>query len=210
MALKLIGAGMGRTGTLSLKIALTQLLNAPCYHMTEVFDHPEDIPTWDDAAHGREVDWNALFEGYSAAVDWPSAAYWREISQAFPDALILLTLRDPDSWWKSANATIFQSIQMVKEKRPEWYAMISETFRKHFTMDIQNKDAAIAAFNRNNEAVLQEAPKDRLLVWTAGDGWEPLCNALGVPVPDMPFPRANTTEEFVSRVASLHDVEFAK
>src|SRR5581483_5643355 len=111
MTLRVVGAGVGRTGTHSLKLALEQLLGAPCYHMLEVFGHPEHVPSWAAAADGSLTDWDAIFTGYGAAVDWPAAAFWREISAAYPDALVLLSVRDPDSWWKSASNTIWEVSQ---------------------------------------------------------------------------------------------------
>src|SRR5690348_10458482 len=106
MSLRVIGAGCGRTGTMSLKLALERLLGAPCYHMVEVFAHPEHVPDWHAAALGNMPDWNALFAGYAAAVDWPASAFWPELSAAFPDALVVLSVRDAQSWWQSAHETI--------------------------------------------------------------------------------------------------------
>jgi hypothetical protein len=200
MSLKVVGAGMGRTGTHSQKIALEKLLGEPCYHMVEVFQHPDHVQVWHDAALDKPVDWQSLMAGYAAAVDWPASAFWKEMSEAFPDAIILLSLRDPESWWSSASETIFRHVPSMADDRKEWFAMIQAIFKERFTADIHDKDACIAAFNRNNEEVLREAPKDRLLVWRPQDGWKPICDALGVPVPDEPFPRSNTKEEFIARV----------
>src|SRR5207244_1907794 len=117
MSLRVVGAGLGRTATYSLKIALERLLGAPCYHMVEVFEHPEHVATWHDAALGRMPDWQEFLAGYAAAVDWPASAFWREMSEAFRDAIILLSTRDPVSWWESAHATIFQA---MGHGSPEW------------------------------------------------------------------------------------------
>src|SRR5262245_3217336 len=103
MSLRVVGAGLGRTGTMSLKIALERLLGAPCYHMIEVFQHPEHVAFWHEAALGRMPDWDQLFAGYAAAVDWPSAAFWPELMEAYPDALVVLSVRDTQSWWQSAH-----------------------------------------------------------------------------------------------------------
>lgn len=130
MSLRVIGADVGRTGTMSLKLALERLLGAPCYHMREVFAHPEHVPVWRDAAQGRMPDWPALFEGYAAAVDWPAAAFWPEISRAFPDALVLLSLRDPGSWWQSAGDTIFP---VSRRASGEWREMVDSLFASRFT-----------------------------------------------------------------------------
>jgi sulfotransferase family protein len=198
MSLRVVGAGLGRTGTHSLKLALEQLLGAPCYHMIEVFGHPEHIASWQQAADGNMPDWDALFDGYAAAVDWPVASFWREVSEAYPDALILLSERDPDAWWKSANDTIFNFTHRPPAEGGDraWFDMVSTMMRNRFTADLDDEAAAKAAFVRHNDDVRRTAPKDRLLEWRTGEGWAPLCDVLGVAVPDAPFPHVNTTEEF--------------
>ena len=200
MALKVVGAGLGRTGTMSLKQALEQLLGGPCYHMYEVFQHLDHVPLWHDAALDKPVDWDTLFDGYVAAVDWPVGSFWKEVSAAYPDALILLSSRDPEKWWNSASETIFQSIAQIDEEHKDWHGMIDAMMTNRFHHDLANKDACIAAFNRHNEDVRKNAPKDRLLEWQPGDGWEPLCKALGVAVPSEPFPHVNSKDEFLERV----------
>jgi len=202
MTVRVVGAGLGRTGTLSLKVALEKLLGGPCYHMMEVFAHPEHVAVWHAAARGERVDWEALFAGYRAGVDWPQGSLWEGIAEAFPDSLILLSLRDPDSWWQSASQTIFKGIAAARERAPEWHAMVEELFTRHFIWPPDDEAAAKAAFERHNADVLARAPKDRLLVWRPSDGWEPLCERLGVPVPDEPFPRVNTREEFLARLSA--------
>jgi hypothetical protein len=179
-----------------LKIALEQLLGGPCYHMIEVFGHPEDVDVWRRAAEGEAVDWSAFPEGYVASVDWPGGAFWREMSAANPDALILLSTRSSaEAWWKSANDTIFQAIPAASEF-PEWGRMIEALFTNRFTSKIDDKASAIEAYERHNADVRASADPARLLEWSPGDGWEPICTALEVPVPDEPFPHVNTTEEF--------------
>jgi len=201
MEMRVVGAGMGRTGTMSLKLALERLLGAPCYHMVEVFQHPEHVAAWRGAAEGQMPDWTQVLSGYAAAVDWPAAAFWPEISQAFPNAIILHSTRDSESWWKSASSTIFNSVNLLQPES-EWLGMVRAMMASRFTTDLSDKDACIAAFERNNAHVLATAPKDRLLEWRASDGWAPICKALDLPIPDEPFPHANTTEEFLSRVES--------
>jgi hypothetical protein len=198
MALRVVGAGLGRTGTNSLKLALERLLGKPCYHMIEVFGHPEHIPAWHAAAAGRMPDWNALLAEYAAAVDWPAAAFWPELSAAFPDAIVLLSVRDPESWWESASQTIFPSVQ---QQAGTWRAMVDALFANRFTSALDDKDQAIAAFERHNAEVRARVPAKRLVEWRASDGWAPLCAALGVPVPDEPFPRTNTREDWAARQA---------
>ncbi|RIL04446.1 MAG: sulfotransferase family protein [Proteobacteria bacterium] len=195
-----MGAGLGRTGTNSLKVALERLLGAPCYHMIEVFAHPEHVAPWHAAARGDMPDWEKLFAGYAAAVDWPAASFWPEIAAAFPDAVILLSERDPASWWKSASSTIFPSMGQVSGA---WREMIDTLFAARFTTAITDRDACIAAYQRHYEDALRRIPASRLVRWRASDGWEPLCRALGVPVPNEPFPHTNTSEEFHQRIA-LH------
>ena len=198
MTSRVVGAGLGRTGTLSLKVALERLLGGPCYHMTEVFVHPEHVGAWHDAARGRMPDWKELFTGYHAAVDWPASAFWPELMEAFPDALVLLSVRDAEAWWRSANGTIFPSVDRADGP---WRAMIEDLFATRFTPSLDDRDACITAFERHNAELRRRVPAARLLEWRASDGWQPLCAALGVPVPADPFLRVNTTEEFHARLA---------
>lgn len=197
MALRIVGAGLGRTGTLSLKLALERLLGEPCYHMIEVFSHAEHPARWLAAARGERVVWEDLLRGYRAAVDWPAAAFWPELSAAFPEAIVLLSVREPEAWWRSASETIFPALGAAPEG--EWRAMVEAVFGSRFTLALDDREAAIRAFERHNDRVRAAAPPDRLVEWRPGDGWEPLCQALAVPVPDEPFPRVNTRAEFVGR-----------
>lgn len=197
MTLRIIGAGLGRTGTFSLKLALERLLGAPCYHMAEVFEHPEHIPLWHAAVRGEPVDWDAIFHGYRAAVDWPVASFWPELSAAYPDAIVLLSVRDAESWWTSASQTIFPTT--LEQSHSPWRAMIDELFASRFTGNLADRAACIDAFERHNARVRSSIPPHRLLEWQPGNGWAPLCAALGVAVPDEPFPHRNTTEEFLAR-----------
>jgi hypothetical protein len=200
MTLRVVGAGLGRTGTNSLKLALERLLDAPCYHMTEVFGHPDDIAVWQAAVDGGTVDWLALLDGYGACVDWPGCAFWPALADAYPDALVLLSTRSSAPvWWKSANDTIFAVGRRGAPDNPVMAAqlqMILGIFDRHFTPEWSDATAAQAAYDLHNETVRATVPKDRLLEWQPGDGWEPICTALGVPVPDEPFPHANSTDDF--------------
>ena len=191
---------MGRTGTNSLKLALEQLLGQPCYHMLEVFPRPEHFKMWTAAGRGEPTDWHALFEGFGAAVDWPASAFWEEIAAAYPDAIILHSERDPESWWKSASSTIFAPRE---EPPPPPMAEMLGALLPRFATDVHDKDVAIAAYNRLNAHVRATAPKDRLVIWRVGDGWEPICEKLGVPVPTTPFPHVNTTEQFQARMQRM-------
>ena len=192
--LKVIGAGVGRTGTHSLKLALEQLLGGRCHHMVEVFAHPEQIPTWTDAIEGRPVDWAALMEGYTSQVDWPGASFWRELLAANPDALVLLSVRDPVEWYKSASNTIFPGMQDGSGN--PWAASLRRLMAERFSDHFDNPDEMIAAYRRHNDAVRAAVPPAQLLEWAPSDGWEPICARLGVPVPAEPFPLTNTTPEF--------------
>jgi hypothetical protein len=195
MAVQIVGAGLGRTGTHSMKVALEQLTGGTCYHMIEVFGRPDDVAVWKSAFQGNPPDWTTFLADFSAVVDWPACSSWREIAAAFPDAPVLLTSRDPDSWWKSASNTIFEVSDRVGGENPEWGEMV-ELMLGRFTPDWRDEEAAKAAFVAHNEAVRAEVDADRLVEWRPGDGWEPVCRALGVDVPDTPFPHLNTTEEF--------------
>jgi hypothetical protein len=202
MALRLVGAGVGRTGTHSLKLALERLLAGPCYHMLEVFGHPEHVPMWQAAANGDMPDWNDMLRDYVAIVDWPGASFWRELSEANPEAVILLSVRaDADAWYRSADKTIFEITRRPPPpESAEWFAMWTDIARNRFTNQLEDRDAAVAAYERHNDDVRANAPADRLVEWKPGDGWEPLCAALGVDVPDEPFPHVNTTDEFRAMV----------
>jgi hypothetical protein len=192
--LKVVGAGVGRTGTHSLKLALEQLLGGTCHHMVEVLAHPEEVPIWTAAIDGHDVDWNALLEGYTALVDWPGGSFWPELSAANPDALVLLSVRDPDAWYTSCHNTIFQAMTMMKDEA--WMAAMLRLLHDRFSDRLDDRDAMVAAFEKHNDAVRAGVPADRLLEWTAADGWEPICERLGLAVPGEPFPKVNTTEDF--------------
>ena len=187
---------MGRTGTHSLKDALQVLLGGTCHHMIEVFAHPEEVPVWTDAIEGRPVDWGQLLGGYTALVDWPGASFWREILAANPDALVLLSVRDPEAWYKSAMDTIFAGLARSDGDIGPWMVSMKQLLGDRFCNDFADKDAMIAAFLRHNDEVRAEAPAGQLLEWEPADGWAPICERLGVAVPDEAFPIANTTADF--------------
>lgn len=194
--LKVVGAGVGRTGTHSLKLALEQLLGGPCHHMVEVFAHQEELPIWTAAIDGQKIDWGELMRPYVAQVDWPGASFWPELAAANPDALVLLSVRDPDKWYRSCINTIFGGMQVMVDEGNEWMAAMLRLFAERFSDKIDDRDAMIDAFERHNDAVRKAIPADRLLEWSAADGWEPICARLGLPVPSEPFPITNTTHEF--------------
>ena len=196
MTIKVVGAGLYRTGTKSLKGALELLLGNPSYHMAEVFIHPEHIPTWHAAALGKMPNWQQFLKGYDATLDAPAAYFWPEISQAFPDALVLLSIRSEESWWQSASQTVMRTSGMVS---PEWDAMNDVIRSSRFATTALDKDSMIEGYRRHNEKVRREVPSNRLLEWTLGDGWEPICNALDIPIPAEPFPHTNSTKDWLAR-----------
>jgi Sulfotransferase domain len=191
VALRVIGPGVGRTGTYSLKLALERLLGGRCHHMAEVLADPErQLPLWSPVLRGEDVDWEQVFAGYVAQVDFPGAAFWREIRRAFPDALVVLSTRPAGDWYRSAASTIFQ-LDDEHGSSP-----FRDVWRDWLGDRPDDPAAMIAAYERHNAAVRSCVPPDRLLEWTVSDGWGPLCERLGLPVPDEPFPWTNTTEEF--------------
>jgi hypothetical protein len=204
MALRVVGAGVGRTGTASLKLALERLLGAPCYHAYELTtNHLDHVPLWHEAVRGREPDWDDIYRGYAATVDWPGASFWRELHEAYPDSLVLLSTRGTTSeWFRSADATIIEFTRRMDEREvakwtPEmqdWYSMIREVFEKRFAPAPFEEELAKQAYERHNAEVRAEVPANRLLDWQPGDGWAPLCERLDLPVPDEPFPHINPTE----------------
>lgn len=197
MGLRIIGAGLGRTGTTSLKLALEELLEEPCYHMLAVRDRPADPDVWADAYEGRMPDWRAFFEGYAAAVDWPSAPFWRELSDAFPEAPVILSVRDADAWWRSASSTIFIALEtyFAPDAPDDGWTRMGRAMMETFTPAWRDESAAKAAYLAHNEHVRRTAPRDRLVEWRPEDGWGPICAALGLAVPDRAFPHLNTTAE---------------
>ena len=198
MTIQLVGAGLGRTGTMSLKLALERLLGGTCHHMVEVFGHPDEVPVWHAAMLGEPVDFPQLLAGYTAIVDYPGAAVWRELAAAFPDAPVLLSTRSSaEAWWESASNTIL--VRRPDDVADERRRMVDEMFGRSLGGDITDRDAMMAAYDAHNAAVRSEVPADRLVEYQPGDGWEPLCAALDLPIPDEPFPHTNTREEFRER-----------
>ncbi len=202
--LDVIGAGFGRTGTLSLKHALERLGFERCYHMAEVAGNAGHVPVWRAALRAEPVDWEALFTGYRAAVDWPVCHFWRELADRYPEARLILTVRDPESWYDSARDTIFRSMREgLASGDPELVErleMVVELVRdRTFCGDLDDRANAIRVLREHEARVRAEAPPERLLVYGVGQGWAPLCAFLDRPVPDEPFPRVNTREEFFSR-----------
>jgi hypothetical protein len=169
--------------------------------MFEVFERPESVAIWHAIGRGESEDWEALMAGYTAAVDWPACAYWPELSAASPDAIVLLSSRSsPESWWASMEKTIIATLTMDLPPEAEGMAvhraMVLDMLDRRFTPDWREPEAAMAAYVRHNERVRSQVPAERLVDWQPGDGWEPICAALGLAVPSDPFPHKNTSEEF--------------
>jgi len=204
MSLMVVGAGLGRTGTNSLKLALEQLLGGPCYHMFELVERSDEhLPAWEVAVGGGSPDWAALLGDYRATVDWPACAFWQAIWGANRDAFVLLSRRDSaQTWWESMERTIIPVVTGPTSEDPEHKrrrAMIREMLSTTFTPAWQDRDEAIAAYEHHVAHVRRNVPPERLIDWQAGDGWEPICASLGLPVPDQPFPHENRTADFRAR-----------
>ncbi|MFC7340493.1 sulfotransferase family protein [Saccharopolyspora griseoalba] len=192
---KIIGAGFGRTGTASLKAALEHLGYGPCYHMFEVIAQPERARDWWRALDGEVSDWETVLGGYQSTVDWPGCAFWRELVDFYPDAKVLLTVRDPDKWYDSVHSTIYQFVQeepgddaFGRLLRPTIDRMI---WNGAFDGRFDDRAHAIEVFEKHNAAVRAVVPADRLLTYRIGEGWQRLCEFLDVPVPDCEFPHVN-------------------
>lgn len=206
MALELIGAGLGRTGTLSLKTALEGIGYGPCYHMIEILVAPERGRHWLERTKDGSHNWETIFAGYRATVDWPAAAFWRELAERNPDAKVILSVRDADRWYDSLMNTIYSVIDLeLPEDVPEVLRDFSTMVRALIfdqTFDGRFEDRAHAkrVFERHNQAVIDAIPASRLLVYQSGDGWEPICKFLEVPEPDDEFPHLNDTAEYRRRM----------
>jgi hypothetical protein len=204
---RVIGAGWGRTGTASLKQALEQLGFGPCHHMVEVIATPKDVPTWVSAARGTKIEWPTFLRGWGAICDFPGALYYRELAEAFPEAKVVLTVRDAEGWYESMRTTIVDSLtrfpnRFIVKHLPYIGAparVMNPSPLKAKVMDrFADKPAIIAQFEAHTEEVKRVIPPERLLAFDVKQGWGPLCAFLGVPVPDGPFPRVNDAKQFQS------------
>ncbi len=202
MALRVVGTGLGRTGTKSMQTALNMLGVGPCHHMVEVFQRPESMEQWIAAAAGQP-DWDAIFEGYHAVVDYPGAAHWRALVAYYPEARVLHTVRDADAWFDSTQATIFAPDSGALSQGPAmpFFRTVIDVFGDR----IHDRAFMTDYFHRHTEAVIAEVPAERLLVFQVGEGWDRLCPFLGVPVPAEPYPSENSREAFQTRTKALAD-----
>jgi hypothetical protein len=202
--MKVISLGVGRTGTHSLKLALTRLGLGPCHHMEEVLKNAAtQVPLWAQAARGN-ADWRALYAGYECATDWPTAAFAHELAAQYPTAKFILTVRSPESWADSFSQTIYRFVSERHRVRGElqpWIDMVNSVIQKTGFADGLDVAGLRRTFLAHNEAVKALFPAERLLVYQVKEGWGPLCKHLGVQVPDEPFPRSNDRGEFWDLVA---------
>ena len=201
MTLRIVGAGFGRTGTMSLKLALEELGFRACYHMTELAAHPEHAPLWLALTRGERVDLEQMFTGYAAAVDWPACVLWRELLAGYPDARVILTVRNPVDWYESFSRTILARSEnlppLASPRIRALYDLSREVIlRQTFGGRANDASHAISTYNAHNAAVTAAVPADKLLVYDVVSGWGPLCEFLRVAVPDRPFPRANAGDGF--------------
>lgn len=199
MNLKIVGAGLPRTGTSSLRKALEHLLDGPVCHMSALPGHPFNLGEgWQRAIAGKPTDWDQVMEGYVASVDWPASMFWRELSERNPDSLVLLSVRgSAEEWWESVNATITRHSR--RAMAPDWNEgrdLLDLLERFTGTEQWDDPETMMAAYERHNAEVQETVPADRFLEWRAQDGWEPICRALDLPVPDFPFPWTNRRGEW--------------
>lgn len=201
MTLKVIGVGFGRTGTASLKAALEELGFVKCYHASEIMKNPSHAAFWKAVLDGEQVNWHEFFRDYRATVDWPGLTYYKQLMDLYPDAKVLLSVRDPEHWYESTKATIYRIadslfmklVMLIAPHMRTMYPVITRiVWQNTFDNRFEDKEYAIQIFNRHIEEVKQYVPAERLLVYNVQEGWEPLCRFLEVKVPvDKPFPHVN-------------------
>ncbi len=213
--MRLIGAGLPRTGTLSQKVALEMLGLGPCYHMVNVLGDLDQAPKWMQALEGN-ADWEDIFGEHQSTVDWPGSYYTKELAEAYPDAKVLLSTRDGEKWAKSMYDTIWglfwgdmliRDLSAARERvDPKWaaYCDMMRTMWRESGLVPTGADTTpemmASAMEAYEEDIKRSLPADRLLVWSVADGWEPLCEFLELPVPDQPFPHLNDTDTFIDRI----------
>ena len=212
MGLKVIGAGFGRTGTTSMKEALELLGYHKCHHMREVMASAKQVDLFDRVSRNVEVDWDDVFDGFEAAVDWPAAARYEELMEKYPDAKVILTARDPDAWYKSTSETIYALGNSI----PPLFSFLIPRVQKItgmverivwkgvFDGRFEEKQYAIDVYNKNVAEIMEKVPADRLLVHSAKEGWQPLCEFLDKPIPDQPYPHSNESKVMKRAIVALN------
>ena len=198
--LVVVGAGFGRTGTTSLKRALEMLGLGPCYHMQTAMTRPGHSRFWIRAKKaGSRADFRRFFLGYRAVVDWPACEFYRELMVAFPNAKVVLTVRDADAWYDSTKDTLFA----VQDVLPWWFPRSvlrmqdAVIWQGRLRGRFLHRESAIAIYKEHIAEVQRTVPADRLLVYRVDQGWGPLCAFLGLPEPrGIPFPRINDRNYF--------------
>ena len=193
---------MGRTGTASLKVALEELGIGRCYHMSEVLKHPEYIPDWINAANGN-ADWDKIFNDYGATVDNPGCGFWKELADYYPEAKVILTLRDAEKWFESTNETIHSAEFSAFIKNSPWGEMAQKTVYDTMDNRMQDKEFMVSFFNDRSKKIINTIAPNRILVYQVKEGWGPLCEFLDVPIPDMDFPRINSRNETKELIANM-------
>jgi Sulfotransferase domain len=214
--MKVIGAGLPRTATLTQKVALEMLGFEPCYHMVNVLGDLDNVPRWQEALEGRS-EWDDIFGQFQASVDWPGAFFYRDLMEAYPEAKVLLSVRDAEAWERSMGETIwgiFYGDMLIHDLSTAWsrvdskwasyIALMKSMWQKSGLLGVgqdgPGSGSMARAMERYNHEVINTVPADRLLVWSPGDGWGPLCEFLGVGVPEVPVPHINDAKQFGDRI----------
>lgn len=203
--MRLIGAGFGRSGTMSIKAALEMLGYKPCYHMKIAIYRSHHLRLFLHAWRGKAVNWERFFRRYDAVVDWPACAFYKELIPVYPEAKILLNVRDPEEWYDS----MYETIWAIQPAFPWWFPRAVRIIHNeiiwngNFRGMFEDKEKTIAIYKEWIEEVKRNVPAEKLLVYNVREGWEPLCDFLGVPVPEgLPFPYINERRSF-QRVIKL-------
>jgi len=214
--MQVIGAGLPRTGTLTQKEALELLGIGPCYHWVNLITDPDAVDLWHRAMDGEDV-FEEIFAGYQATVDWPGGFFYRELAERYPEAKVLLSVRDPQAWEKSYRETIWNFTRgdslvrhlsdARREVDPRWQRYLALVDRMLWSERSpfgggDEPEQMMAQMTAHNDAVRAAIAPERLGVWKVQEGWEPLCAFLEVAVPDVPLPHANDAETFRSRVVN--------
>ncbi len=220
MAIKVLGTGLGRTGTMSLKMALEHLEGGKCFHMVELMKEPHRLPYLKKRTKEGKVDWESLFEGFNCCVDYPICLYYKELIEVYPNLKIVHTLRDSESWYDSVKETIYKGkpkngkdiLRMIFNMiRSSDFRKVAPVFRfadeviwsGQFQSRFEDKAFAISIYERHLEEVKAFVPKENLLLFDVREGWSPLCRFLNKPVPNVPFPKTNQKVEFVRKMDKL-------